>query len=146
MGYFSLLSLCCSFMKFSHKSSKSTKTVFLSLVFLFYLSCLTFGIFVCAWLVCRVEWFHGPFPPVCLTFRPLTEDWKLSWGNMKHPRLNEILSENSKALFISTNSGEYKKHGAFPSPTQERKSFKMPSMIGQHSEPLLADIKKFIHT
>lgn len=85
-----------------------------------------------------------PSPQVCLTFRPLTEHWKLSWGNMKHFRLDEILSENSKAFFISTNSGEYKKHGAFSFTTQERKSFKMPSMIGQHNEPLLADIRKFI--
>lgn len=147
--YFIHLCLCSSFIKFSYKSSLNSQrvknSIFIACIsFLFIMSNFCHLSLCLACLQSRmVPW---PSPQVCLTFRPLTEDQKLSWGNMKHPRLNEILSENSKALFISTNSGEYKKHGAFSFPTQERKSFKMPSMIGQHNQPLLADIKNFIHT
>lgn len=52
---------------------------------------------ICAYHVCTVdEWFPGLSPRICLAFRPLTEEKKLSWGN--YYRLNEILSEQSRAL------------------------------------------------
>lgn len=69
-----------------------------------------------------------PSPQGCLAFRPLTEERKLPWGNMKHYRLNEILSEHSKALFISTGSGE----------KSSRKMFKTGCLIQQHRKSIVA--------
>lgn len=65
---------------------------------------------VCAYHVCTVdEWAPWPSSRGCLAFRPLTGRGGYPWGNMKHDRLNEILSEHSKALFISASSGGRKK-------------------------------------
>lgn len=91
---------------------------------------------------------------------------------MKHYRLNEILSEHSKALFISTgscgrrlqrsklNPATQKKKAEqlggvhtyvcvyifFSAPKRKKRLFKKgPRLSVQHNEPSLADIREFIH-